>query len=298
MNPLLQHIAESCGGATRNSEGFVCRCPAHDDQTASLSVRQSVEGKLLVKCFAGCDQREVIDALKRLGLWPGTDRNGARKREAAMAAVARGNVKHSSAEWAAKIWNNSSAAKGTLVETYLRHRGITVPIPPAIRFHYGLRHPEGTRWPAMVALVTGAVSSAPTAIHRTFLAPDGTKAPVRLVKMMLGPCNGGVVRLGGQGSRLLIGEGIETCLSAMQATGDRTYAALSTSGMRKLELPGEEQDIVILADADEAGEAAAEKAARRWRREGRRVRIARPPSGLDINDLLNARARSLTESMP
>ena len=35
--------------------------------------------------------------------------------------------------------------------------------------------------------------------------------------------------------------------------------------------------------------------ARRWKREGRRVRIARPPQGMDFNDLLKAHNHSLTE---
>ena len=36
---------------------------------------------------------------------------------------------------------------------------------------------------------------------------------------MLGPCHGGVARLGEPAAVLMIGEGIETCLAAMQATG-------------------------------------------------------------------------------
>ena len=45
----------------------------------------------------------------------------------------------------------------------------------------------------------------------------------------------------------------------------------------------------MLADGDEPGEAAAADGARRWKREGRRVRIARPPQGQDFNDLLLGR---------
>ena len=38
----------------RRREGqFICHCPAHDDQSPSLSVRDS-NGKVLVHCFAGC----------------------------------------------------------------------------------------------------------------------------------------------------------------------------------------------------------------------------------------------------
>jgi putative DNA primase/helicase len=47
----------------------MARCPAHDDREPSLSLRD-VDGKVLVHCHAGCDQRSVIEALKGLGLWP------------------------------------------------------------------------------------------------------------------------------------------------------------------------------------------------------------------------------------
>jgi DNA primase len=84
----------------------------------------------------------------------------------------------------------------------------------------------------------------------------------------------------------MVGEGIETCLAAMQATGHPVWAALSTSGLRALDLPRDVHDVIVLADGDEAGEAAAREAALRWMRAGRRVRIARPPRGADFNDLL------------
>jgi putative DNA primase/helicase len=60
--------------------------------------------------------------------------------------------------------------------------------------------------------------------------------------MMLGPCRGGVVRLGEPSDVLMIGEGIETCLAAMQAAGNPAWAALSTSGLRSLDLPHDARD--------------------------------------------------------
>jgi putative DNA primase/helicase len=127
----------------------------------------------------------------------------------------------------------------------------------------------------------------PVAIHRTFLARDGSaKAPVEPAKMMLGPCRGGAVRLSAHSSVLMVGEGIETCLAALQATGHPAWAALSTSGLRSLELPDEVNEVVVLADGDEPGEAAARSCALRWSRKDRRVRIARPPRGMDFNDML------------
>lgn len=283
----IEQIASACGDAKRTARGFMCRCPAHEERTGSLSLGYGRDGIVLVHCFGGCDQASVIDALKGLGVWPGPNAVG--PRNVSKTPVSRDAGVCSSASWAADIWNASTCAKGSLVETYLRWRGITVPIPYAVRFHHGLRHPGGESWPAMIALVTRSIGDAPIAVHRTFLSRDGkSKAPVETAKMMLGPCGGGVVRLGGQGGRLLIGEGIETCLSAMQATGDRTWAALSTSGLRALVLPDHERDIVILADGDAAGERAAMNASRRWAGEGRRTCVARPPAGMDFNDMLIA----------
>ena len=95
------------------------------------------------------------------------------------------------------------------------------------------------------------------------------------------------------GRCLQVGEGIESCLAAMQATGHSAWAALSTSGLVTLDLPQNVRDVIILADGDEAGKAAARGAALRWKREGRRVRIAHPPQGLDFNDMLLGRVPSI-----
>ena len=56
-----------CG--KKSGKGWAARCPAHDDQSPSLSVTEQ-EGKVLVHCFAGCSQAAVIAALKVKGLWP------------------------------------------------------------------------------------------------------------------------------------------------------------------------------------------------------------------------------------
>jgi hypothetical protein len=142
----------------------------------------------------------------------------------------------------------------------------------------------------MVALVTRGADETPIAIHRTFIAPDGTgKAPVTSQKMMFGPCRGGAVRLGVPKDVLMIGEGIETCLAAMVATSYPAWAALSTSGLRALNLPDYLGHVILLADGDDPGEAAARDCAWRWKQEGRRVRIARPPRSMDFNDLLIGR---------
>jgi hypothetical protein len=191
---------------------------------------------------------------------------------------------------ALSIWQSTKSAWGTPVEAYLSSRGLTIPPPPSLRFAW-LKHPSGNIWPTMVALIRRGADGVPVAIHRTFLAHDGTdKASVERAKLMLGPVRGGAVRLAPASDVLMVGEGIETCLAAMQESGHPAWAALSTSGLRTLDLPPGIVDIIVLADGDDPGEAAALEAGQRWAREGRRVRIARPPRGLDFNDLLLGRA--------
>jgi putative DNA primase/helicase len=284
-------IAKALGGRKAGGAWMAC-CPAHNDREPSLSIIDGNDGKLLVRCHAGCDQRDVIGALRSRGVWATEGRregrslryNGSRL----PAAPDPDNLKRT--EGALALWQASQPAEGTPAETYLRSRGLLFSPPSVLRFHAGLKHHSGGIWPAMVALVTRGTDGAPLAIHRTFLARDGTsKAPIEPAKMMLGPCRGGAVRLGPITDRLLVAEGIENALSAMQATGQAAWAALSTSGLRTLELPVEALDVVVLADGDEPGEAAAHDAARRWKRGGWRVRIARPPRGFDFNDVLLGR---------
>jgi DNA polymerase I-like protein with 3'-5' exonuclease and polymerase domains len=285
-----ERIAKALGGH-KNGSGWVARCPVHDDQKPSLSIGSGKDGKVLVHCHAGCNQRDVFNAILRKRGLLGQTRSHKREDRTADEEDADADARKRSA-FALTIWRACGSAHATLVQTYLAARGIALPVPDALRFHRGLKHPTGDCWPAMVALVTNGVDATPLAIHRTFLARDGSgKAPVDPQKMMLGPCRGGVVRLADAGNSdvLMVGEGIETCLAAMQATGHPTWAALSTSGLRALELPEDVRDVVVLADGDAGGEAAARDCAWRWKRQNRRVRIARPPQGMDFNDMLMRR---------
>jgi putative DNA primase/helicase len=280
-------IAKSLGG-WKASRGWTARCPAHDDRTPSLSIRDADHGKVLIRCHAGCEQEKVIATLRSRGLW--TEKGVPRiTRLVPRSVTKRSELDCDDAkrtEAALAIRRVAMPAGGSLVETYLGSRGLYLPPTPSLRFHAGLNHPSGGIWPAMVALVSRGTGDAPLAIHRTFLARDGAgKAPVdpQKQKMMFGPCHGGAVRLAAPGKMLMVGEGIETCLAAMRATSHPAWAALSTSGLRTLGLPTEVTEVILLADGDDPGEAAARDAAQRWSCEGRCVRIARPPQGLDFN---------------
>jgi hypothetical protein len=64
----------------KSGASWLCRCPAHEDRTPSLSIRET-DGKLLVHCHAGCDQQAVVDALRGRGLWPQSNLTPAQKHD-------------------------------------------------------------------------------------------------------------------------------------------------------------------------------------------------------------------------
>src|SRR5262245_19460464 len=280
-------IAKALGGR-RVGGGWIARCPAHEDRKPSLSITEAKGGKVLIRCHAGCEQVRVIAALRLLGLWNGNSpRRFIRSAPRVAGAPQQGRDEAQRSKAALAIWQAATDADGMSVKAYLRSRGLYLPTPPSLRFHAGLKHPTGGIWPAMVALVTRGTDDMPLSVHRTFLARNcGGKAPVDPQKMMLGPCRGGAVVLAPPGEVLMVGEGIETCLAVMQATGHPAWAALSTAGLRALDLPDDVRDVIVLADGDDPGEAAARHCAWRWKREGRRVRIARPHQEMDFNDML------------
>ena len=140
----------------------------------------------------------------------------------------------------------------------MKSRGITLPDPgpECLRFAPKLRHPNEQFFPAMIALSTHPKTGAPVGgIQRTFLAWSGNgKAQVEKgeQKLSLGPCRGGVVRLADpvDGKPLLMGEGIETVLTVMEATGLPGWATLGTSGLANLELPDNVTEVILLAEND------------------------------------------------
>ncbi len=50
-------------GAKKSQGGYVSCCPAHDDSNPSLSIAEDHNGKILLKCFAGCSVEQICIAL-------------------------------------------------------------------------------------------------------------------------------------------------------------------------------------------------------------------------------------------
>ncbi len=47
----------------RNGSGWMATCPAHEDGSPSLSIREE-NGKTLLHCFAGCSVKSICDAVR------------------------------------------------------------------------------------------------------------------------------------------------------------------------------------------------------------------------------------------
>jgi len=61
----VDQVLEQLEAVRRNGEGrWMARCPAHGDRSASLSVREGGDGRVLLHCFSGCTFAEVAGALR------------------------------------------------------------------------------------------------------------------------------------------------------------------------------------------------------------------------------------------
>lgn len=184
------------------------------------------------------------------------------------------------------LWADCSPLPGTMGEQYLVHRRCVVP-PGDLRFHPALAHkPSGTCGPALVGLVTDAKTGAPLTLHRTWITPTG-KADLDPPRMLLGNHRkqGGVIRLWPDEyvtHGLAIAEGTETALSLAHAY-QPVWACIDAGNLAELPALAGIEVLVIGADNDPAGKAAAHACAARWSAAGAAVRITRQAAN-DLND--------------
>ena len=275
----------------------VCQPERRRDQSA-LTLAYGNDGRLLTDCKkSGCDFRDILAAA---GVAPGSYTQPDPAVIARRASEELAQTEKRSRQ-ALAVWDEALPIGGTVAERYLRNRGIDCDLPGTLRYHPSCWHgPTTQRYPAMIGRVQGCDH---TAIHRTFLRPDGAgKACIEPSKLMLGATAGGAVRLSGGPGPLLIGEGIESTLSAFILLGDMTatvWAALSTSGLRGLHLPRlgrlgrlgtVRASLIVAVDGEKAGRDAGRDLAERACGLGWLVGIMDPGDATDWNDRLLGKA--------
>ena len=42
---------------------YSCRCPAHEDKSASLGIKEGDGNRILLNCFAGCDVKSILESV-------------------------------------------------------------------------------------------------------------------------------------------------------------------------------------------------------------------------------------------
>jgi hypothetical protein len=187
---------------------------------------------------------------------PGPDRAQSRKPSAPAG----------SPEAARRLFAASQPISRTLVETYLRNRGITaLHGTGSLRFHPRCyyrpdEHSPAETWPAMIAAVTD-LSGHLTGAHRTWLDPGGFteatlgKAPINTPRRAMGDLLGHAVRFGVAGEVMAAGEGIETMLSLRCVLPTMPMAAaLSAAHLAAILFPVTLRRLYIARDNDPAGD--------------------------------------------
>lgn len=57
-------LLDRLSGVKQTAPGrWIARCPAHEDKSPSLSIRESDDGRVLIHDFGGCDTEDVLTAV-------------------------------------------------------------------------------------------------------------------------------------------------------------------------------------------------------------------------------------------
>ncbi|MEM1208120.1 MAG: AAA family ATPase [Planctomycetota bacterium] len=59
----IDRVLGKLPSAKRSGAGWSARCPAHDDKRASLSINEGEDGRVVMKCHAGCDVKDIVAAM-------------------------------------------------------------------------------------------------------------------------------------------------------------------------------------------------------------------------------------------
>ncbi|USU09990.1 CHC2 zinc finger domain-containing protein [Sphingomonadaceae bacterium OTU29MARTA1] len=277
-------------------------CPLHADRTPSFTI---FNDDRRFQCFGCGEGGDVIDLVMKLygvklpAAIEMLDGGALRELEQQRAPA---KPKADMPPVAKRIVAGSVPIEGTPAEAYLRSRGITIDLPHTLRFARlappliegnGVLAANGPGLlPALVAIVSDASGNL-VGLQRTYLTEDGRKAAVKAtesdrkpkVKYSLGNVIGGSIQLGPPAASILVTEGIEDGCTLAQALGRSVWVAAGSSMMPQMVFHEDTKAVVIGADGNAPGEAAAQKAATAYSALGLKVRIMRPdPPYADFND--------------
>ncbi len=239
----------------------LCRCPAHDDRTPSLSIRQGDLG-MLVHCYAGCDSASVLRELGQV-----VPDRGYKAPTWSDMPPRSANVE--------RLWGEGLEVKGTLAETYLASRKLLSDLPD-LRFHPRCPHgptPDTKFKPALLVAVRAGWKL--TAIQRIFLDPVGGGYTE---KVMIGSPGQGAWQGAVPTDTLGLAEGMEDAAAFTALGHGPCWSTLGAARLSLLKFPASVTTIVIAEDNDAEGRRAARRAWSVYREQGLTVRRMKPPA--------------------
>jgi len=286
----LRFLARTLGGEVVGVQ-VLCPGPGHGPRDRSLSVKLSSTAPdgMVVYSHAGDDWRAGLEHVReRLGLPREPRENAPRRPTEARRRPSKTPPTDDSREEkkaaAISVWRGADDPRGTLVETYLRSRGLELDDHVA---------DEVICWNpalgAMIALFRSILTNKPQAVSRTFLDAEGRK----LERKFLGPVGGAAIKLDADDTvlgGLHIGEGLETCLAARMLGLRPTWALGSAGAIAGFPVIGGIECLTILAEHDGASARAVDAFAARWHAAGREVLVNWPNGGKDLNDAIRRAA--------
>ncbi|WP_245892690.1 DUF7146 domain-containing protein [Novosphingobium guangzhouense] len=258
----------------------MCRCPAHADSTASLSVRVGNRA-VLFHCFAGCTAEAIMAALRSGKIIAPSDHDPGQRQES----------KADLNKVALAVWRHAEPYVGTLADRYLRTRAI---LPDGINARFDPRCQCGAgadKAFAPALIVPIEEDAGVVAIHRTFLTPDGRwKADMPEPKRMLGNPGSGAVRWGGipRDGVLRLAEGVEDAASVMNMLEPSHFVwpVLGIERYQGIAIPESVHSVILYSQHGVEAAGAVERATPHLTGNGRKLLTKLPPHSGDWNDLL------------
>lgn len=293
----LGAYARALGGDVLPDGTIMCPGPGHRPIDRSLAVHFTGDGEFWVKSFAEDDWASCMDHVRQLcGLpaWepgkrapdPAANLNHREHRNARIEAASR---RQREAAYVRRLWDEGQDPNGTIVEVYLKHRGLANVLPElagwSVRFHHRIEvRQQGIVGSGMLtryfSIGETDLYAPPSAVHRTVLKQDGSW---HRGKFMLGSPIGQVVMLsrelvaGMHGTVLHVAEGIESGMGVLQRGYHPVWAATTAGALGALPVVDGVEQLVVWLDYDNAGMAGAQKVVDRWQDADRIVDVHFPP---------------------
>ena len=169
-------ILAGLNGVRRRSGGHMALCPAHADTNVSLSVGRGREGRIVVKCFAGCGATEIMAALglPMSLLFADARRDPATNPRKVNTSSVPAREDEQKVRNAMRLYKEASALAATPGAHYLAGRGIPTDLAHSNGARYHSRFPfKLTAAPAVVfPIFSGDHSGKLVGLNARFLNPE------------------------------------------------------------------------------------------------------------------------------